>query len=195
MGWAQQREKGTMALTRSQQMARIRGRDTSPERLLRSEVWRAGLRYRLHARTPAGRPDLVFPRQRVAVFIDGCFWHGCPEHYVRPRTRDEFWSTKLVENVERDARQTRELEEHGWRVCRLWEHEVWEDPTGATSRVIAAVTSPEWHPPPDWRVVRVDALGGPEDLERRHLRELKGCAPEKDVVQSRSTRKWSRKAR
>lgn len=184
-----------MAQSRSEQMARIRGRDTSPERQLRRELWRQGLRYRLHVRTPAGRPDLVFPGARIAVFIDGCFWHGCPDHYVRPRTRDDFWSKKLLGNVERDARQTLALEEQGWRVCRLWEHEVWEDVASAVTRVSTAVTAVKWHCPLDWRVVRVEPLGGPEDLERRYLRELRNCAPERVVVQSRSTRKWSRRAR
>lgn len=184
-----------MALTRSQQMARIRGGNTSPEWMLRRELWRRGFRYRLHARTPVGRPDLVFSGARVAVFIDGCFWHGCPGHYVRPRTRDEFWSSKLRENVERDSRQTVELERLGWRVCRLWEHEVWEDVADAVNRVSTAVTAEKWSPSLDWRVVRVEVLGGPEDLERRHLRELRHCAPEEVVVQKRSTRKWARRAR
>jgi DNA mismatch endonuclease (patch repair protein) len=113
-----------MGLTRSEQMARIRGRNTRPEQLLRSALWRAGLRYRLRHRLPVGRPDLVFPGAHVAVFVDGCFWHGCPEHYVRPRSRQDFWAKKLRENVERDIRQTTELEEIGWRVVRIWEHEV-----------------------------------------------------------------------
>lgn len=184
-----------MALTRSQQMARIRGRDTSPERILRQELWRTGLRYRLQVKTAGGRPDLVFPKARVAVFIDGCFWHGCPEHYVRPRTKDEFWSAKLRENVERDVKQTAELEQGGWRVCRLWEHEVWEDPLGAARRVAEAVKGSDWKPPLDWRVIRVEALEGPGDMERRHLRELRSCADGTFVVQKRSTRKWSRKVR
>lgn len=87
-----------------------RSQHTRPEVLLRQALWRAGLRYRLHTRTPVGRPDIVFPRQKVAIFIDGCFWHGCPEHYVRPRSRPEFWAAKLLTNFERDHRQTRELE-------------------------------------------------------------------------------------
>ena len=184
-----------MALTRSQQMARIRGRNTSPELILRQELWRAGLRYRLHVKTPGGRPDLVFTKSRVAVFIDGCFWHGCPEHYVRPRTKDEFWSAKLRENVERDAKQTAELEQQGWRVCRFWEHEVWEDPVGVARQVTSAISGAGWRPSFCWRVIQVDALGGPDDLERRHLRELRSCADQKVVVQKRSTRKWSRKVR
>src|SRR5262245_58811764 len=120
-----------VALTRSEQMARIRGRNTTPELLLRRLLWEAGLRYRLHAKTPAGRPDIAFPQSRVAVFIDGCFWHGCPDHYVRPRSSSEFWSRKLAENVRRDATQTRRLEALGWRVCRFWEHEIFEAADGA----------------------------------------------------------------
>ncbi|MCY1040410.1 very short patch repair endonuclease [Corallococcus sp. bb12-1] len=183
-----------MGLSRSQQMSRIRGSNTKPELLLRRALWSRGRRYRLHTPTPVGKPDIVFLGARVAVFIDGCFWHGCPDHYVRPRTRDDFWSMKLTENVERDRRQTVELERLGWRVCRLWEHQVWEDTTRAAEQVEQAVEDPDWRSPQDWRVVRVEALGGPQDLEHRHLRELKNCALGRVVVQSRSTRKWSRRA-
>jgi DNA mismatch endonuclease, patch repair protein len=184
-----------MALTRSQQMARIRQRHTSPETLLRAELWKRGLRYRLHAKTPSGRPDVVFSSKRVAVFIDGCFWHGCPEHYVRPRSKNEFWAAKLSQNVGRDIRQTEELERQGWRACRLWEHEVFEDVARAASQVAAAVMDSEWTPPCSWRVVNVEPIPGTEDLERRSLRELRNCAEPKVVVQKRSTRKWSRKSR
>src|SRR5689334_1387580 len=97
-------------------MSRIRGSNTSPERLLRLALWRRGYRYRLHARTPVGAPDIVFGRRKVAVFVDGCFWHGCPEHYVRPRTRNAFWDAKLDENFKRDRRQTLALIQAGWRV-------------------------------------------------------------------------------
>src|SRR5580692_10585444 len=109
-----------MGLSRSEQMARIRSRNTTPERVLRGLLWSAGLRYRLHATTPAGRPDIVFPGTRVAVFVDGCFWHGCPDHYVRPRSSSDFWSRKLLENFKRDGAQTERLEALGWRVCRIW---------------------------------------------------------------------------
>src|SRR5215211_8176900 len=105
-------------------MARVKGKNTSPERILRSALWRNGLRYRLDYKVPAGRPDIVFPGPKVAVFVDGCFWHGCPAHYSRPRSQQEFWSEKLAANVERDRRQTLELESRGWRVVRVWEHEI-----------------------------------------------------------------------
>lgn len=70
------------------------------------------------------RPDFVFPDRRIAVFVDGCFWHGCPEHAVKPRTRAAFWRRKLATNRERDRRVNRELRRAGWRVLRIWEHEL-----------------------------------------------------------------------
>src|SRR3712207_3574763 len=108
-------------------MARVKGTNTSPERMLRSALWRDGLRYRLHHKVPAGRPDIAFPGLKVAVFVDGCFWHGCPAHYSRPRSREEFWARKLAANTERDSRLTRELESSGWIVVRVWEHEILSD--------------------------------------------------------------------
>lgn len=102
-----------MALTRSQQMARIKGKLTKPEVFLRQALWQRGARYRLHHKTPVGRPDIAFPGPRLAVFIDGCQWHGCPKHYVRPRSRNEFWADELSTNVERDQRQTRAIEAAG----------------------------------------------------------------------------------
>ena len=90
---------------RSAGIARNPSHGTKPETLLRSALWRRGLRYRLEYKTEWGRPDLTFLGPKVAIFIDGCFWHGCPEHYVRPRTREAFWQKKLKENVNRDRRQ------------------------------------------------------------------------------------------
>ena len=152
-----------MVLTRSQQMARIRGKDTSPERVLRSALWAVGLRYRVHDTAPIGRPDILFPTSRVAVFIDGCFWHGCPHHYVRPRTREGFWSEKLRTNVERDRRQTLHLESGGWRVVRIWEHEVEQDLDLMVARVRRALSEPIWPPREDLRVVQVRGGIGPTE--------------------------------
>src|SRR4051794_5345566 len=104
-----------------------RGRDTSPELRLRSELHWRGLRFRLHRRVGEGRsaprPDLVFPRKRVAVFVDGCFWHGCPAHGVRPRTNADYWAAKIERNRERDERNDDALAASGWAVIRVWEHE------------------------------------------------------------------------
>ncbi len=104
-------------------MARIRSKNTKPELLLRRALWAEGCRYRLHHNLP-GRPDLVFLRDRLAIFVDGCFWHGCPLHYSAPRTRENFWKDKLRKNVTRDLAADDALIEQGWRVLRFWEHDL-----------------------------------------------------------------------
>jgi len=113
-----------------------RGRDTRPERQLRSMLHSRGVRYRVAARpVPDLRrtADIVFPRAKVAVFVDGCYWHGCPEHY-RPATRNsDFWQTKIADNKRRDADTNQVLADHGWKVVRCWEH---EDPAVAADRVL-----------------------------------------------------------
>lgn len=128
------RKRAAKPLTRSEQMSRIRSRDTVPELLLRKAVWALGLRYRVCVRLP-GRPDIVFPRQKLVVFVDGCFWHGCPLHYVRPKSNTSYWSPKIEANIARDRRQEAALEEEGWHVLRLWEHEIEADPEGCARRV------------------------------------------------------------
>lgn len=121
---------------RSLCMSRIRGRDTRPEIALRTALWTLGLRYRLHYPIP-GRPDVVFPRQRVAVFVDGCFWHRCPEHSVKPMTNSAFWKDKLSKNVQRDRRNECELAELGWTFVRFWEHQVGQSPAECAAAVLA----------------------------------------------------------
>ncbi|WP_152226027.1 very short patch repair endonuclease [Pseudomonas sp. SCB32] len=104
-------------------MSRVRSRDTGPEMLLRRRLWAAGLRYRLKVKLP-GKPDIVFVARRLAVFVDGCFWHRCPLHSTTPKGNSEFWCLKLNENVKRDRRVDDQLEGMGWIVVRFWEHEV-----------------------------------------------------------------------
>jgi DNA mismatch endonuclease, patch repair protein len=185
-----------MALSRSEQMARIRGKDTSPERRLRFALWKAGLRYRLHRHVEGARPDLVFLRERVAVFIDGCFWHGCPDHYVRPRSRDDFWATKLARNTSRDREQTGALEARGWRVCRIWEHVIFEDLDQAIREIQAAVRDSTWVPRQSWRINRADIVRTKESAiehVRQHLVPLRGELPVEARVIPRHTRKWARR--
>jgi DNA mismatch endonuclease (patch repair protein) len=169
-------------------MARIRGRDTEPELILRRALWADGERYRVNYKTPAGRPDIVFPGRRVAVFVDGCFWHGCPDHYVPPRTRVEFWARKLRTNVERDRRQTLQLEECGWRVLRFWEHEVHTHLEGTVETVRAGSYSSRSRDRGDWRVVTVEPSAG--ERERRTLEALRGGDTQRVEVRTRSTKKW-----
>lgn len=122
-------------LTKSEAMSRVKGRDTRPEMLLRRALWRRGLRYRVNRRVANTRPDLVFLSARLAVFVDGCFWHACPLHGTQPATNAEFWREKLRRNVQRDAENTRTLMAAGWRVLRLWEHEIVGDVEVAADRV------------------------------------------------------------
>ena len=121
---------------RSLCMSRIRGKNTKPEIALRTALWSLGLRYRLHYPVP-GRPDVVFPGQRVAVFVDGCFWHGCPEHSVKPKTNSAFWEDKLKKNGERDRKNEFELSELGWKFVRFWEHDVGRRPKDCAAAVFA----------------------------------------------------------
>ncbi|MBV6808698.1 very short patch repair endonuclease [Xanthomonas campestris pv. pennamericanum] len=103
-------------------MSRIRGRDTRPEMIIRRGLHALGFRYRLQDRTLPGRPDLVFPRYRAVIFVNGCFWHGhdCPLFRL-PATRQNFWETKISVNRMRDERATKNLSERGWRVATVWE--------------------------------------------------------------------------
>jgi DNA mismatch endonuclease (patch repair protein) len=114
-------------------------RDTAPELQIRRLVHAMGLRYRVDARPLADfnrRADLVFRGPRIAVFVDGCFWHGCPAHGTKPKTNGEYWSPKIARNKERDAETTDVLIDAGWRVIRTWEH---EDPVESAERIAAAV--------------------------------------------------------
>jgi DNA mismatch endonuclease (patch repair protein) len=111
-------------LTKSEQMARVRSKNTEAEMILRSALWRAGLRFRVTCRYLPGSPDIAFTRWRLAVFVDGCFWHGCPIHYTPPKANSDFWQQKLARNCARDALVNSELEALGWAVLRVWEHEV-----------------------------------------------------------------------
>ncbi len=110
------------APTRSRMMSGIRGRDTKPEMLIRKGLHARGYRYRLHARTLPGRPDLAFPSRKAAIFIHGCFWHGhdCPL-FKWPSTRAEWWRAKIEGNHARDRAVRAELADMGWRQLRVWE--------------------------------------------------------------------------
>lgn len=120
-------------------MSRIRGKNTRPEMRLRTALHMRGLRFRLHRKDLPGSPDIVFVRQKVAVFVDGCFWHGCPAHGARPQTNAEFWSEKIEKNRARDSRASRELKHLGWTVLRIWEHELKRDVAGVAGSVECAV--------------------------------------------------------
>lgn len=112
-----------------------RSTDTGPEIALRSALHRRGLRFRKHASPVADvrcRADIVFPTAQVAVFVDGCFWHGCALHSTQPKSNAAFWRQKIGANIARDRRNDDELREAGWTVVRIWEH---EDVSDAAQRI------------------------------------------------------------
>jgi DNA mismatch endonuclease (patch repair protein) len=130
--------------SRREIMRANRRKDTAPERALRSALHRRGLRYRVDhpIRVASGRPlrpDVVFTRARVAVYLHGCYWHGCPVHGTTPTTRRDYWAAKIADNKARDARHARLLEEAGWTVEQVWEHEDPEVAAGTVAQVIASV--------------------------------------------------------
>ncbi|MEU2516313.1 very short patch repair endonuclease [Streptomyces syringium] len=124
--WSPPAGSWASSAARRRNMQAIRSRDTKPEQLIRRLVHAQGLRYRVAAKPlPDLRrtADLVFRPVKVAVFIDGCYWHGCPEHYVPPRTNSGYWSEKVARNMARDRDTDARLSEAGWLVLRFWEHE------------------------------------------------------------------------
>lgn len=119
-------------------MSKVRSFDTKPERIIRSALHRAGYRFRKHVAHLPGRPDVVFTRARIAVFIDGDFWHG----YRFPAWRStvpEYWQAKIDRNRARDRLNFARLRRQGWHVLRLWEHEIYTDPAGCVSRIARAI--------------------------------------------------------
>jgi len=119
-------------------MSRVRRRDTDLELILRRALWAAGFRYRLKNSLP-GKPDIVFKRARLAVFVDGCFWHGCPKHSTIPKSNTAFWKAKLGRNRERDIEVGRTLKRMGWKVIRIWQHELKANSAKAVSRIERAL--------------------------------------------------------
>ena len=112
--------------TRSRIMSSVRSKDTKPELAVRSILWNRGLRYRIHDSTLPGTPDISNKRRRLAVFVDGCFWHGCPVCYVEPKTNVVFWRDKVSRNRRRREAVRADLKDMGLRVVEIWEHEVYE---------------------------------------------------------------------
>ena len=124
----------------SDRMSRVRNKDTAAELAIRSELHRRGYRYRVNLRIPeAGqsRPDIAFTKHRIAVFVDGCFWHKCPQHATFPKANELWWAEKLDRNVRRDRSIDKSLIGAGWTVLRVWEH---ENPAEAVENIVMAVS-------------------------------------------------------
>lgn len=108
---------------RSYTMSRIRSRWTSPERKIHNILKGRKINHVMHPKI-SGSPDIIFPKSKIAVFIHGCFWHKCPKHYIAPKTRRKYWSEKIRKNATRDTEAVKKLKLNGWRVIRIWEHEI-----------------------------------------------------------------------
>jgi DNA mismatch endonuclease, patch repair protein len=120
-------------------MQAVKPRDTAPEKSLRSELYKKGLRYRVDTRPMKElnrRADIVFRSAKVAVFVDGCFWHGCPIHGTQAKANAKFWRNKIKQNQERDIDTINRLKKAGWRVVRVWEH---ENPEKAAEKILKIV--------------------------------------------------------
>ena len=118
-------------------MSRIRGANTKPEEQVRKYLFSKGFRYRKNDKTLPGKPDIVLPRYRTVIFVNGCFWHkheGC-KYFVWPKHNAEFWKNKIEETVRRDERKSRELETAGWRVLTVWECDLKDNPEETLSRL------------------------------------------------------------
>ena len=128
-----------------------RSRDTKPELAVRSAVHRRGIRFRVAARPQPELPrtaDLVLRKSRIAVFVDGCYWHGCPEHHTQPSTNSEYWADKIARNIERDTETTDYLQKAGWTVLRFWEHQDAESVADCVQRAVQfALGGPETNEP------------------------------------------------
>ena len=120
-------------------MLAAKPRDTAPEKAIRSAIHHRGLRFRIDVRPIKElnrRADIVFRSAKVAVFVDGCFWHGCPIHGTQAKANAEFWHLKIKQNQKRDADTTQRLEQAGWKVIRVWEH---DDPVEAAEKIYNAI--------------------------------------------------------
>lgn len=135
---------GSSSAAISARMSVARRRDTGPELALRKLLHARGLRYRVAYPVPGQRRrtiDIAFTKTKVAVFVDGCFWHGCPEHGTQPTANSGWWAVKIAANRARDADTDRALQEVGWLVQRVWEHEPPEEAAARIAKVLARVTS------------------------------------------------------
>jgi len=128
-------------------MRAVKGKDTKLETTVRRALWKKGYRYRKNVRSLPGKPDIAVKKRKAAVFLDSCFWHGCPFHLRIPSSNTEYWADKIQRNRARDARVNREYEEMGWTALRIWEHELKDDFEAALGRIERLLGPPKGEEP------------------------------------------------
>ncbi len=134
---------------RSRTMAKIRGKNSVPELLLRRALWAKHIRFRIHRKDLPGRPDLVIDKYKLAVFVDGDFWHGYDWHLRKPKTNTAFWLPKIERNMQRDKQVNEQLSEMGYTVMRFWEHEVKQNLKACVNQVMLYVEAARVEKVPD----------------------------------------------
>ncbi len=122
---------------RSEIMSKVKSKDSKIEVNFRKALWRAGFRYIKNSTKYFGRPDMVLPRYKTVIFIDSCFWHGCKLHCRLPSIRKKYWTRKIERNKERDKEVNRYYNKIGWKILRVWEHELLDKPNECVSKIAA----------------------------------------------------------
>lgn len=120
---------------RSRVMTSIRGKNTKPEIAIRKLLWRKGIRYRIHNKSIFGTPDISIKKDKVAIFIDGCFWHACKKCYKEPTTNPKFWREKINGNKKRRVKVISVLKKDGWKILQIWEHDVKSDALSVVRKI------------------------------------------------------------
>lgn len=124
---------------RSEIMKAVRSNDTKLEKRLAQELWRNGIRYRKNVKDLRGKPDFAIKKYKVVIFVDSCFWHGCPEHCRIPRSNTEYWVSKINRNIERDKQITQHYLNNNWTVIRIWEHSMKRNFQETSDQVVTTV--------------------------------------------------------
>ncbi len=120
---------------RSEIMSRIKSRDSKIETLFRKELWNRGFRYRKNSGKYFGKPDIVLKRHKAVIFIDSCFWHGCKKHCRIPSLHKNYWTQKIVRNIARDKEVSMHYKKQGWKIFRIWEHEIKKDAAAIIKKI------------------------------------------------------------
>ncbi|NTW26871.1 MAG: very short patch repair endonuclease [Candidatus Moranbacteria bacterium] len=124
---------------RSEVMSKIRAKETKLEICLRKELWKEGFRYRKNAPGYYGKPDILLKKLKTVIFVDSCFWHGCPKHFKMPLSNKEFWSEKIERNRNRDKEVSKHYKKLGWKVLRIWEHDLKNDLNKTINKLISSI--------------------------------------------------------